>query len=206
MPHSNSIISFPTHLFTSFIMFIISTSISLIQCSRPPTMAPALAPPTPPLFHKACCNSCLPLDTELCLRILESIPKVVSAKDLDSLAMASIEVGISNSTSTRTHIEATLNGKALDVCKNAHDRVIDQFSAALQEVKIHLYDDPSLAFLEGSMDYVEICDKALAKQKVGEDDVISRGNKAVPIFGLSACGIVRELEDLNNVAPSPYDY
>ncbi|KAH6821059.1 hypothetical protein C2S53_006487 [Perilla frutescens var. hirtella] len=167
-------------------------------------MAPAPSPA--PLFHKACSNSYIRLDTELCLRILESIPKVVSAKDLQSLAIAIIEAGISNSTNTRTHIEATLNGKALDDCKYAHDGVIDQFSAALQDVKIHLYDYPSLALLEGSSDHVKLCDASLAKQKVGEDDVISRGNKAVPIFGLSACGIVEELEDLYKVAPPPYDY
>ncbi|KAH6801405.1 hypothetical protein C2S52_001869 [Perilla frutescens var. hirtella] len=181
-------------LFTSFILLIISTSISPVQCSS--------------LFHKACSNACLPFDTELCLRILESIPQVVSAKDLDSLAIAIIEAGISNSTNMRTHIEATLKGRALDDCKYAYDGVIDHFSAALQEIKIyHIYDDPSLALMEGSADYVESCDKALAKQKVEEDDVISRGNRAVPIFGLSACGIVQELEQLNNKdAPPPYDY
>ncbi|KAH6821057.1 hypothetical protein C2S53_006485 [Perilla frutescens var. hirtella] len=204
MPHSNSIISFPTLLFTSFILFIISTSISPVQCSRPPTMAPT--PSSPPLFHKACSDACLTLDTELCLIILESIPKVVSAKDLDSLAIAIIEAGISNSTNTRAHIEATLNGKALEDCKYAHDGIIDHFSWALVGVKNHVYELPSLALIQGGWDYVPICNKALAKQKVEEDEVISRGNKAVPIFGLSACGIVQELDDLHKVAPPPYDY
>ncbi|KAH6759097.1 hypothetical protein C2S51_019332 [Perilla frutescens var. frutescens] len=166
-------------------------------------MAPT-TPSPPPLIQKACSNSSRTIDTELCLRVLESIPKVATTKDLQSLAIAIIESGISNSTDTRTHIEAALKGSgAANECKYAYDQVVERLGEALHEVKIHEYLYPSYELLTASTDYVKLCDAALAKEKV-EDEVISIGNKVVPIFGISACLIVEELEgDHSRVAPTP---
>ncbi|KAH6821050.1 hypothetical protein C2S53_006478 [Perilla frutescens var. hirtella] len=202
---SPSIISLPTIFLTCSILVLLSTSISPVQCRN---LALAQAPTSAnPMLQLACSDSLI-INSHVCLGVLESIPKVASAKDLASLAIAIIESGISNSTDTRTHIEAAFNGSdaaagvksAFNDCKLAYDQVVDRFGDALTEVKIHEYAYPSYDLLTASTDYVKLCDAALASHNL-HDEVISRGNNAVPIFGLSACSIVAQLENQSRFAP-----
>lgn len=182
------------------IFFIISSILTLTLTLT--TVASASRPP--PLVRRACSNASVNIDTELCMKVLGSVPSVASARDLVGLSVSIIEAGISNSTNTRSHVEHVLNrtggGKqgakeAFEECKVAYDQIVVRFGSALREVKVKEYLAPTYDLLTASTDCVSSCRRAMERADVA-DEIVSRGNRIVPVFGISAFSVVGELDQL----------
>lgn len=152
------------------------------------------------LLNQACNTTRKGINPKTCLEVLEPLPKVASAKNLFDLSIAIVESGISRSTDTRTHIEgllkkagmnANLKG-AMQSCKSAYDGVIGSLKSALSEIKIKEYETATYDLLIASIDDVQVCENAVASKGI-KDEIIIKGNKIVPIFGLSAYNVVDQL-------------
>ncbi|KAH6759092.1 hypothetical protein C2S51_019327 [Perilla frutescens var. frutescens] len=202
---SPSILSFPTSIFltSSIIVVLISTSISPVQCRQP-------SPPVPRLIQRACSNAHITINTELCLRVLPTIPKVVAARDSFHLTTAIIESGISNASATLRYIEALLyeGGDSVDSdlgsgeynavaqCKWSFVDIISRFSKALKQIRRHNYEFKATSYQlqTASTDYVRTCATGLAEVKF-DDQSLLEGVNVVPIFGISAISIIRDLHN-----------
>lgn len=152
------------------------------------------------LLKQACNTASRGIDPKTCLEVLKPLPKVASAKNLLDLSIAIVETGILRSTDTLTHIESLLKKTgtsdnlkgAMKSCKEAYDGVVGSFKSARSEIEIKEYDTATYDVLIASTDDVQVCEKALASKGV-KDEIISKGNKIVPIFGFSAFNVIDEL-------------
>ncbi|GFP86925.1 hypothetical protein PHJA_000836300 [Phtheirospermum japonicum] len=144
------------------------------------------------LIEQACSNPRLDAKSQSCVQILESQPKIVSAKNLYELSIAIMKSGISSATDTRKYIEKLLDGpavgpdskSALQNCKTSYDDVIASFNSALDEVKDDKeFDTATYDLLIGCTDTFQPCLDAAGKIN---DPTISSANDATLIYALSA--------------------
>ncbi|KAL6524943.1 hypothetical protein OROMI_030536 [Orobanche minor] len=154
------------------------------------------------LIEKVCSDLRLMSKSKLCIQVLQSRPKIISATNLYDLSIVIMQSGISNATRTRAHIENILKKpnvkpdlKApLQDCKSSYDLVILSFNSALREVKDDKeYDTATYDLLIGSTDYIQPCLDGVASGKI-KDSTISNGNNVVPIYGLSAYRAIESLD------------
>ncbi|XP_060206308.1 uncharacterized protein LOC132633988 [Lycium barbarum] len=166
------------------------------------------------LLAKACKGDYEGWNTNLCLRILKSSPKIMSSTDRVSFAVSIIEAGIENATNTQTYIKQRLNDpktvdqglkSALNECIDCFEAGISSFRSAKLEIngtddnKDYISADYDLSVLYGQ---VYRCDDFLTKYKVKES-VVSIGLKYVTYFSYPALNIV---EDLESTSPPPLKF
>ncbi|KAK6118773.1 hypothetical protein DH2020_047464 [Rehmannia glutinosa] len=153
------------------------------------------------LIEKACSDPRIHSDLKLCIRILQSYPKIVSVANLLDLSIAIMETGISNATNTLAYVENLLNKSnvgpnlkgALKECKSSYDAVIVSFKSALNEIRWDKdYRTATYDLQIGSIDDIQLCLDNVASGKIKDGNILS-GNKVVPIFGLSAYQVVDSL-------------
>lgn len=177
----------------STLMIIFIHSIFLL-ISTPTTASSSV------LIEQACSTAKNDFGLKLCIQVLQSQPKVASAKTLFALSIQIIESGISRSTDTLSYMESLLKRSSTDPnlqvavqdCKSAYDAVIVSLKSALGEVEIKEYQTATYDLLVASTDNIQVCERAMTSKQV-KDEIISSGNKIVPIFGLSALGVVEKL-------------
>ncbi|KAL2503733.1 PMEI domain-containing protein [Abeliophyllum distichum] len=138
----------------------------------------------------------------LCIKVLESNPKVASSPNLPTLAINIIELGISNVTNTQKYIQKTLTSKniesslriALKACDQSYDLILKSFQSAFGEVKDDEdYESASYDLSLARTDYLNSCQQALASNKV-EDLSISTGSKFVILFSAAADAVCTRLD------------
>ncbi|EPS73413.1 hypothetical protein M569_01358 [Genlisea aurea] len=153
------------------------------------------------LIKKACTIDRGTVDLDICIATLGSYDQISTATTMQTIAVHIAQVGISNSTATRSYIEESLakpqaaSTKAtLEDCKEAYDTVIPSFNSALGEIKKDKeYQTATYDLLLAATDYVGECEKSVVNNKM-VDQVIQSGNKAVEVFALSAYQIASDLQ------------
>ncbi|KAL3638944.1 hypothetical protein CASFOL_016851 [Castilleja foliolosa] len=177
MSPSNLISSiFLLSLIISNIAAISSTSLIETACSNPRLVGP---------------------NTLSCIQTLKAQPDVVSAKNTFELAIAIMKAGISSAIETGKHIDKLLGGPhvgpELQSCKTSYDDVVKAIKSALEEVKDDKeFDTATYDLLIGCTDTFQPCLEAAGKIN---DPIISNGNNAMLIYGLSAYQAIDSLAD-----------
>lgn len=146
------------------------------------------------LIEVACANA------THCTKLLESHPKVVSAKTYKDLALRILESGSRNATKTQTYLDNLAknstkpNSKAsLEGCRDVYSRIISVYALAHDEV----HDD----VMDGTADYdlviaytgtLQRCIQALDSAKI-TDATLSSSNYVMPVYAMSALEAVHQL-------------
>lgn len=133
-------------------------------------------------------------DSNLCIQVLRSYPKISSSTNSKNLVINILEIGISNVTNTGAYIENTLKRvktgspleTALKACNQSYENIRLSFKSAFGEVKQDEdYETCSYDLLLARTDYLNECLQAFASEKVG-DQSVSNGNQFVILFGQAA--------------------
>ncbi|KAL3641098.1 hypothetical protein CASFOL_016066 [Castilleja foliolosa] len=155
-----------------------------------------------PLIERACSSPRIGSKSKLCIKILESEPNIISAKNLYNLSLAIMQSGTPISRNTITYIENLLNGskiepdlkQALEDCSNAHYGIISSFRMASNEVRGKEYEGAGYDLLIGSTDGFKNCSDDVKAGKI-MDSTILKGNDVALIYAFSATRVVDELDD-----------
>ncbi|MCD7459573.1 hypothetical protein HAX54_041341 [Datura stramonium] len=151
------------------------------------------------LLGKACIRGAKDWDPSLCLRILMSYPKIMSATDGVSFAIEIIVSGMENTTTTLRYIYGRLNGttmspvprRVLEICASSFKKAFSSFVSANIDLSKGDYERGDY-YLFIVYDQVERCGYYLSKYNV-EDPVISTGMRYVTYFSQPALNIVEDI-------------
>ncbi|KAL3641100.1 hypothetical protein CASFOL_016068 [Castilleja foliolosa] len=170
----------PNPISSIFLLFLIS-NITVTSSSNP-------------LIEQVCSESRLGSKHKLCIQILESQPKIISAKNLHDLALAIMQSGISNATNTSTYIKNLLKGSmstqpdlklSLQDCKSAYDQIISSFIIGSHDCIDKEYDAVSYGLLTARTDGFKSCLDDVAVGKIKDGTILS-GNNVTLIYAFSA--------------------
>ncbi|XP_073304689.1 uncharacterized protein [Primulina huaijiensis] len=145
--------------------------------------------PASSLIKDVCVGRELPIDFNLCVEILNSEPRVVSASDLTSIAIAITEAGLSKAKKTQWYVRKLQKqpgrtpdyGYVLQQCNAAYELYLVHFRNALDTVKYEDYLSAAYNLKAGYTDDINQCRNAQSSRKV-KDAVISKGNELMLMF------------------------
>lgn len=173
-------------------------AIFILWSSLPRTIVATLEPNSQKLLKNACIGYTKGWNSSFCLKIMNSNPQMVLAKDLLHLTLSIIETGLINATKTQIYIEEKLKRNiqelraALDQCHNLYDHIIDVYKGALIHVeKQKLYDVAGAEFSMAANN-AEYCENWLHINDIIDSD-ISSGNKIIKYLSLSGYNAVNDL-------------
>lgn len=174
---SNS--SIPSILFVSsiFLLFATTQSASLIEV--------------------ACTNTkdlkTKDFNTKQCITLLESDPKIVSAKTYKAVSLRIMESGYANATNTRFYLDNLVNKTTIpdlkagfEKCREAYLHIVWEYVGAHEEVQDEEdYDVASYDLEAAYTGLLSQCIAAMDSAKI-TDVTLLRSNYVMPIYAISA--------------------
>ncbi|KZV20085.1 invertase inhibitor [Dorcoceras hygrometricum] len=133
------------------------------------------------------------LDNKFCIETLSSESRIVAATDLVKMSLALIEAAMSNAAKTRDYVKNMLKQPGLkpdhryvmQQCDIGYSNCYLSFGSALGETQEKEYFTATYDVKIAFTDNVDFCRNALTSTKI-QDEVLSRGNNFIYVFGAVA--------------------